>query len=375
MAVIGATGLEPVNVLGSFVEGMELGELAKNRRLQQAEKELKQRQEAQVNELLRANPNFREAAFQNQLLGMGQVGREALQSGLNLEQSRMQLGEQDAKMQAMKFNQYRDRLLPVNDQNGWTAWRNSMVREYSSTIPEIETMIPERFTPDAKRNMFATSESMVPMTEYQRRSIAIQEEQNRRLSQQPTFATGEQFRPMTAKEVKDAGFPVGTVAQKDLMTGEIKVLSAVPEAQRLAAPKTSDPGVNRVEAAVKKLTSQMDKIKTGAITGTLSRVFDASDAKQFETFREQLSGAVRAALRIPGEGTLSDQEQRQYGFQLPSLNQTKENNIQTMAALLEQVRLAKGMQPLEAETTQVGEPEEQADFVFENGRLVPARKR
>jgi hypothetical protein len=375
MAVIGATELEPVNILGAYTQGMELGELAKNRRLQQAEKELKQRQEAQVNELLRANPNFREAAFQNQLLGMGQAGREALQSGLNLEQSRMQLGEQDAKMQSMKFNQYRDRLLPVNDQNGWTAWRNSMVREYSSTIPEIETMIPERFTPDAKRNMFATSESMVPMTEYQRRSIAIQEDQNRRLSQQPTFATGEQFRPMTAKEVKDAGFPVGTVAQKDLMTGEIKVLSAVPEAQRLAAPKASDPSVNRVEAAVKKLTSQMDKVKTGAVSGTLSRVFDTADAKQFETLREQLSGAVRAALRIPGEGTLSDQEQRQAGLQLPSLTQTKENNIQTMAAILEQVRLAKNMQPLETETAQGGEAEEQVDFVFENGRLVPARKR
>jgi hypothetical protein len=287
----------------------------------------------------------------------------------------MQLGEQDAKMQSMKFNQYRDRLLPVNDQNGWTAWRNSMVREYSSTIPEIETMIPERFTPDAKRNMFATSESMVPMTEYQRRSIAIQEDQNRRLSQQPTFATGEQFRPMTAKEVKDAGFPVGTVAQKDLKTGEIKVLSSVPDAQRLAAPKASDPSVNRVEAAVKKLTSQMDKVKTGAVSGTLSRVFDTADAKQFETLREQLSGAVRAALRIPGEGTLSDQEQRQAGLQLPSLTQTKENNIQTMAAILEQVRLAKNMQPLETETAQGGEAEEQVDFVFENGRLVPARKR
>lgn len=375
MAVIGATELEPVNILGAYTQGMELGELAKTRRLQQAEKELKQRQEAQVNELLRANPNFREAAFQNQLLGMGQAGREALQSGLNLEQSRMQLGEQDAKMQAMKFNQYRDRLLPVNDQNGWTAWRNSMIREYSSTIPEIETMIPERFTPDAKRNMFATSESMVPMTEYQRRSIAIQEEQNRRLAQQPVVAPGEQFRPMTAEEIKSAGFPVGTVAQKDTKTGKIQVLSAVPAAQRPAATKTSDPSVNRVEAAVNKLTAQMDKIKTGAVSGTLSRVFDAADAKQFETFREQLSGAVRAALRIPGEGTLSDQEQRQYGLQLPSLTQTKENNIQTMAALLEQVRLAKGMQPLEAETPQAGAPEEQVDFVFENGRLVPARKR
>lgn len=375
MAVIGATELEPVNILGAYTQGMELGELAKTRRLQQAEKELKQRQEAQVNELLRANPNFREAAFQNQLLGMGQAGREALQSGLNLEQSRMQLGEQDAKMQAMKFNQYRDRLLPVNDQNGWTAWRNSMIREYSSTIPEIETMIPERFTPDAKRNMFATSESMVPMTEYQRRSIAIQEEQNRRLAQQPVVAPGEQYRPMTAEEIKSAGFPVGTVAQKDTKTGKIQVLSAVPAAQRAAAPKTSDPSVNRVEAAVNKLTAQMDKIKTGAVSGTLSRVFDAADAKQFETFREQLSGAVRAALRIPGEGTLSDQEQRQYGLQLPSLTQTKENNIQTMAALLEQVRLAKGMQPLEAETSQAGATEEQVDFVFENGRLVPARKR
>lgn len=371
MAVIGATQLDPVNVLGSYVQGMELGEGVKARRLQQAERELAQRQEAQVNELLRASPNLRDVAIQNQLLGMGPAGREALQTGLSLEQARGQLSQQDMQRQAARFNQYRDRLLPVADQKGWTAWRNQMLEAYGNEIPGIADMIPEQYSDQNKRNMFATSDTMVPMTEYQRRSIAIQEEQNRRLSQATTAApTGDQFRVMTPKEIQDAGFPVGTVAQKDSKTGKVQVLSAVPAGQRPPPVKASDPAVNRVEAATNKITSQLKSVKTGAVSGVMSRVFDASDAKLFETYREQLSGAVRAALRIPGEGTLSDQEQAQYGLQLPSLNQTRENNIKIMDALVEQVRLAKQLPPRQAAPA----AEEQVDYVFENGRLVPAKR-
>jgi len=201
--------------------------------------------------------------------------------------------------------------------------------------------------------------------EQQARTAAAQE---RRLSQ-AAMGPGEQFKVMTPKEISDAGFPAGTVAQKDTKTGKVQVLSAVPATQRPPAPKTSDPAVTRVEAAAKQLTSQLQNVKTGTVSGVLSRMFDASDAKLFETYREQLSGAVRAALRIPGEGTLSDQEQAQYGLQLPSLGQTKENNEKIVKALINQVRLAKQL-PVKEETAT---PSENVDFVYKDGRFVPVR--
>jgi len=182
MAVIGATGIEPVNFLEQYAKGLQVGAGRRQLERQEIDRIKAEQEQLAVNDLIRANPNFREAVVQNQLMGMGPAGREALQAGLGLEQARNQMRKQDAEMQAMKFNQYRDRLLPVNDQNGWSSWRTSMIQEYSSTIPEIEAMIPEQFSPEAKMNMFATSESMVPMTEYQRRSIGVQEEQNRRLA-------------------------------------------------------------------------------------------------------------------------------------------------------------------------------------------------
>lgn len=220
MALVGATQLDPVNVLGSYVQGMELGESMKARRLQQAERELAQRQEAQVNELIRANPNLRDVAIQNQLLGMGPAGREALQAGLNLEQVRGQLSQQDMQRQAARFNQYRDRLLPVANQQGWSTWRNQMLEAYGNEIPGLADMIPEQYSEQNKRNMFATSDSMVPMTEYQRRSIAVQEEQNRRL---------------LAKMTADAG-QAGMMSPPKLKQGE----RWNPEKQRVEAVEGSD---------------------------------------------------------------------------------------------------------------------------------------
>ena len=87
----------------------------------------------------------------------------------------------------------------------------------------------------------------------------------------------------------------------------------------------------------------MDKVSTGGVlgvTGMLSRIFDSQDAKLFESYRQQLSAAMRSALRIPGEGALSDYEQQLYGLQLPELGQSAENNVQIINSLKEQVRLA-----------------------------------
>ena len=155
----------------------------------------------------------------------------------------------------------------------------------------------------------------------------------------PTPGTG-QF--LTDEEAVAAGFAPGTVVRRR----DGVVLQAPPQAQRVSMANKAA-AVNRVDQIASRLMQQMDNVATGGIlgaTGVLSRVFDSQDAKLFESYRQQLSAALRSALRIPGEGALSDYEQQLYGLQLPELGQSKENNIAIMQSLKEQVRLAAGQE-------------------------------
>jgi hypothetical protein len=177
---------------------------------------------------------------------------------------------------------------------------------------------------------------------------------------------------LSPEEIKQANLPEGTSAQLDTQTGQIKVLSAVPAAQR-AGQAGKSTAVSRVDAIATKIDSQLNKVRTGGplgVVGTLSRVFDSQDAKLFESYRQQLSSALRTALRIPGEGALSDFEQRQYGLQLPELGQSAENNREILKSLRDQVRLAAGMAEI-GEAPQV--PAGGTDYIYRNGKLIPAR--
>jgi hypothetical protein len=188
---------------------------------------------------------------------------------------------------------------------------------------------------------------------------------------QPAPAS-QRFRVLTADEIAQANLPAGTSAQIDTQTGQIKLLSQVPATQR-AGEAAKGTAVTRVDAVAEKMEEQLGKVRTGGplgMVGALSRVFDSQDAKLFESYRQQLSSALRTALRIPGEGALSDFEQRQYGLQLPELGQSPENNQQILRSLRDQVRLAAGMAPLESAPEAGG-----VDYIYKDGKLIPARKR
>ena len=159
---------------------------------------------------------------------------------------------------------------------------------------------------------------------------------------QPSASPTETSQFLTDEEAVKAGFAPGTVVRRR----DGVVLQAPPQAQRVSQANKAA-AVNRVDQVASRLMRQMDNIKTGGVlgvTGALSKVFDSQDAKLFESYRQQLSAALRSALRIPGEGALSDYEQQLYGLQLPELGQSKENNIAIMQSLKEQVRLAAGQE-------------------------------
>jgi len=164
----------------------------------------------------------------------------------------------------------------------------------------------------------------------------------------PAPGAGRLGNLLTAEELRAAGLPEGTVAQINPKTNQINVLSSVPSTQR-ASTENKERSVRRIEASSELLQKQLDRVATGGplgITGAVGRIFDAQDSRQFETFKEQLSSGLRAALRIPGEGALSDREQAQYGLTLPSLGMSKERNIEIMRALEDQVRLAADLPTL-----------------------------
>jgi hypothetical protein len=167
----------------------------------------------------------------------------------------------------------------------------------------------------------------------------------------PALGAGRLGNLLTADELRAAGLPEGTVAQFDPKSGKVNVISSVPATQRTTT-ENKERSVRRIEAASELVQKQLDRVATGGplgITGAVGRVFDSQDARQFETFKEQLSSGLRAALRIPGEGALSDREQAQYGLTLPSLGMSKERNIEIMRALEDQVRLAADLPTLSDE--------------------------
>lgn len=367
MPIIGATELQPVNILGSYVQGLEAG---------------------RANQLAQRRSNQEEQLF-SQRMATGQA-----------EQRRAEL---QARLQGNQI--IADMASSAVDQPSYEAALRSLAN-IGVDVSGIPPMFDPKFV--AQQKQLALTEAQRIDAELKRRELGVREgtvrvqelqaltaaERENRLAAPPRAAGGgvvapaetgaissggkpgpaspsQNFRTLTPEETASAGFPAGTVAQLNTQSGQIKVLSQVPAGQRPTVPKSSDPVVSRVENVANLLTKQMSKVKTGGIagvTGALSRIFDSQDAKLFESYRQQLSGAVRAALRIPGEGALSDQEQAQYGLQLPELGQKKENNEAILRSLINQVRLAKGMQSLDSEKEDGG-----IDYVFENGRLIPAR--
>lgn len=86
----------------------------------------------------------------------------------------------------------------------------------------------------------------------------------------------------------------------------------------------------------------MYKVASGGpmnLYGKASKVFDTQDVNEFENIREQMSTQLRALFRIPGEGTLSDKEQAQYGLTLPSISFDKKINENAIRRLRQIIKL------------------------------------
>jgi hypothetical protein len=176
--------------------------------------------------------------------------------------------------------------------------------------------------------------------------------------------------------MKRAGFGAGGVrytagGDQITPTEDVAADAAAIEAAKAKAREDAEAAATRdakkpVMGSMKYVMSQYEelfpKIKTGGplgATGKASSIFDSQDAMRFENLNQQLSTELRTVFRIPGEGTLSDQEQRQYGLQLPSLNYDEATN----RAIIKDLETRAGMRTDSSAQDSGGlSPEEQAEL-------------
>lgn len=127
-------------------------------------------------------------------------------------------------------------------------------------------------------------------------------------------------------------------------------------AQRLAAAKgegqatgeaagaqaAKAPVVASFDAALSNMADSVSKAQQGGFLGVKGKAAPAMDKRNADLFNsriQQLSTELRTIFRIPGEGSLSDSEQAQYGLQLPKLTFDAETNAQILKDLNQRVKL------------------------------------
>jgi hypothetical protein len=99
------------------------------------------------------------------------------------------------------------------------------------------------------------------------------------------------------------------------------------------------PAQASMDYVLSQFEPMLDQTSQGMIMGPLGKVFDYTDRKRFDNLKEQLSTELRTVFRIPGEGTLSDREQAQYGMQLPDTSNPPEVNRAILRDIRERVKL------------------------------------
>lgn len=102
------------------------------------------------------------------------------------------------------------------------------------------------------------------------------------------------------------------------------------------------PAKASMEYVLSEMEKQLPETTQGGIGGVVGKVgsvFDHKDAQRFDNLREQLSTELRTVFRIPGEGTLSDREQAQYGVQLPSRDNHPSVNQKILNDLRQRTKL------------------------------------
>jgi hypothetical protein len=159
MAVIGATQLEPVNILGSYVQGMELGRANRLAQQQQAAQIEAARQEAELRNYL-STADLESPEAQNQLLRFGAPGATLAKTLGEMRNADLTRQKTMTEIEAAGMKRQRDLLAAVNDQPTYDMWRRGALEAYKG-VPGAEQLIPAEFSPETKERLLLTADQIV----------------------------------------------------------------------------------------------------------------------------------------------------------------------------------------------------------------------
>lgn len=140
MAVVGATQLEPVNVLGSYLQGMELGRSAAAQRRAEAEADRAAQEQSQLRNFL-ASADLASPEVQNALLRMP--------GGAQIAQQAAQLGTTRAAAEKSQYELQRDRLRDMYNlvSSATDPESYARVRAIGAQMGIDMTQVPEQYDP------------------------------------------------------------------------------------------------------------------------------------------------------------------------------------------------------------------------------------
>jgi hypothetical protein len=248
MAVIGATQLEPVNILGSYVQGAELGRANQLRRRQEAVEAQAAMQAQQIRNALASGDR-------NALMLMGEEGLAAAKTLSELDTAEMNRQKTMSEMEAAQFKRSRDLLPAVTDQAKYDVWRNNALKMYGA-IPGIEQLIPEKFSPEVRDQLILTADDIVsrmalsPEQEAQKARIAAAGASRQTVQLPPAESAYQTTVGKASGEADIASFDAAQRASDDLVKDfeTINLLQTGKASTGITAELAL--GINRVKAAV-----------------------------------------------------------------------------------------------------------------------------
>lgn len=173
MAVIGSTQLEPVNVLGSYLQGMELGRANRLARAQEAAAQMQAQREAEMRNYL-ATADLSTPEAQNRLLQFGPIGAEIAKNVVTIGAQRAQASKADYEAQSTRLRDMYNLVSSAKDAPSYARVRQ-MATEMGIDISNIPEQYDPAFVEQAKNAVLTAAERLD--AEAKARTARIQERQ------------------------------------------------------------------------------------------------------------------------------------------------------------------------------------------------------
>lgn len=316
--------VRPLNLFGDYLQGRQAaqGEQAMKSRNALAEMDLEQQQRfnalsqdpnATPEQFARAGRSdvsnaisITDRAKQESLQRLGAVARQAL--------SLDPVSRRAFSKQAMQAYGSAFKALGVDPQKGMAEFETLPDDELERRLQQVAAFAPQEAGDTGPLSAYVDPKTGQPV--YGTRQQALGQ---RPYDKPPSIVMGA-YRPLSPEEVKAAGLPAGTSAQRDLATGKIDVLSK-PDSTKTDQQALAK-ALQVYEEAKKGLLSGLAGSSTGPVAGRMPAITSAQQVA--EGGIAAMAPVLKQIFRTAGEGTFTDRDQEQLMAMVPRRTDTPE---------------------------------------------------